>query len=66
MQSHPEWEITAMVRNSGKGAKVASQYPGVRLVYGDLDSTDIIVEEAKNADIVYRKFPKVSLHRCGC
>ena len=54
-RAHPDWEITALVRNSSKGAKVASQYSNVRLVYGDLESTDLIAEEAKNADIVYRK-----------
>jgi uncharacterized protein YbjT (DUF2867 family) len=54
-KAHPDWEITALVRNSSKGAKVASQYASVRLVYGDLESTELIAEEAKNADIVYRK-----------
>lgn len=44
-----------MVRNSDKGAKVASQYPKVKLVYGDLDAVDVIEEEAKKADIVYRE-----------
>jgi hypothetical protein len=48
------------VRNSSKGAKVASQYSDVRIVYGDLDSTDLIAEEAKNADIVYRKLPNAT------
>ena len=52
---HSDWEITCLVRNTSKGAKVASQYPKVRLVYGDLDSTDLIEEEAKNADIIYRE-----------
>jgi uncharacterized protein YbjT (DUF2867 family) len=55
-KAHPDWEITALVRNSSKGAKVASQYPSVRLVYGDLECTDLIAEEAKNADIIYRKY----------
>lgn len=54
-RAHPEWQITALVRNSSKGAKVASQYPDVRLVYGDLDSVDLISQEAKDADIVYRR-----------
>ena len=54
-KAFPEWQVTALVRNSSKGAKVASQYPNVRLVYGDLDSADLIVQEAKKADIVYRK-----------
>jgi nucleoside-diphosphate-sugar epimerase len=52
-KAHPEWEITCLVRNSDKGAKVAAQYPKIRLVYGELDSADLIAEEAKKADIVY-------------
>jgi nucleoside-diphosphate-sugar epimerase len=41
-----------MVRNSDKGAKVASQYPKIRLVYGNLDSTELLTKEASQADIV--------------
>lgn len=41
-----------MVRNSDKGAKVASQYPKIKLVYGDLDSTELLSTEASNADVI--------------
>lgn len=41
-----------MVRNSDKGAKVASQYAKVKLVYGDLDSAELLTTEAAKADIV--------------
>jgi hypothetical protein len=41
-----------MVRNSDKGAKVAAQYSKVKLVYGDLDSTELITAESASADIV--------------
>ncbi|KAH7087481.1 hypothetical protein FB567DRAFT_346454 [Paraphoma chrysanthemicola] len=51
-KTYPDLEITALVRNSDKGAKVASQYAKVRLVYGDLDSTDLITKESAAADIV--------------
>lgn len=51
-KAHPEYEWTCLVRNSDKGALVAKQYPKVRLVYGDLDSSEIIAEEAEKADIV--------------
>ena len=44
-----------LVRNSEKGAKVAKDYASVKLVYGDLDSSDMIEEESKNADIVLSK-----------
>jgi nucleoside-diphosphate-sugar epimerase len=50
---YPDWEITCMVRNSDKGAKVAAQYPNIKLVYGDLESVDLIEEESSKADIVY-------------
>ena len=54
VQSHPDYEITCLVRNSDKGAKVAAQYSKIRLVYGDLDSSDLLVEEAEKADIICR------------
>lgn len=41
-----------MVRNSDKGAKVAARFPKIRLVYGTLDSTELITTEASSADIV--------------
>lgn len=50
--TYPDLEITALVRNSDKGAKVASQYPKVRLVYGNLDSTELLTAEASAANIV--------------
>jgi len=40
------------VRNRDKGAKVAPQYPSIRLVYGDLNSSTLLTEEAAKADIV--------------
>ncbi|ETN40876.1 uncharacterized protein HMPREF1541_05156 [Cyphellophora europaea CBS 101466] len=51
-EKHPDWIITALVRNSDKGATVAKEYPAVRLIYGDLDSAELIEEEASKADIV--------------
>lgn len=46
--------MTCLVRNSDKGAKVASQYAKVRLVYGTLDDADVLEKEAAVADIVLR------------
>lgn len=50
--AYPDLEVTALVRNSDKGAKVASRYAKIRLVYGDLDSTKLLTSEASKADIV--------------
>ena len=52
VQAHPDWPITAIVRNSDKGAKVAAAYPSVKLVYGDLEAADEIKKAATTADIV--------------
>lgn len=49
-----DYHVVALVRNSDKGAQVASQYPSVRLVYGDLDNAEILEQEAREADIVLR------------
>jgi hypothetical protein len=53
-KAHPDWEYTCIVRNAEKGAKIAASYPKVRLVYGTLDSVDLLEEEAGRADIIYR------------
>ncbi|CAI6333471.1 unnamed protein product [Periconia digitata] len=50
--TYPDLEFTALVRNSDKGAKVASQYPKIKLVYGELDRFDLLTTEAAKADIV--------------
>jgi hypothetical protein len=45
-----------LVHNKDKAEQVKAQYPTIRIIYGDLDSSDIIEEEVKNADIVFRQF----------
>ncbi|KAF2680693.1 NAD dependent epimerase/dehydratase family protein [Lentithecium fluviatile CBS 122367] len=50
--TYPDLEITALARNSDKGAKIASQFPTIKLIYGDLDSTELLTSEAAKADIV--------------
>lgn len=53
LQAHPDWDITCSVRNSDKGAQIAKVYPRIKLVYGDLDTIEMIEEESAKADIVY-------------
>lgn len=48
-------QITALVRNAQKGAEVAKQYPEVKVVHGDLDALDLIREESRKADAVFRR-----------
>ncbi|KAJ5191742.1 uncharacterized protein N7498_010727 [Penicillium cinerascens] len=53
VNAHPDWQLSALVRNKDKAEQVTAQYPNIRIVHGDLDSSDIIEEEVKNADIVF-------------
>ncbi|CAJ2512916.1 Uu.00g010350.m01.CDS01 [Anthostomella pinea] len=49
---HPEYHITGLVRNQEKKQLVASKFPTVHLVLGDLDSHEVIVEQSKQSDVV--------------
>lgn len=44
-----------LLRSSEKAAIVSKQYPSVRVALGDLDSLDLIEEEARKADVVVSK-----------
>lgn len=53
-KKHSDWDITCLVRNADKGAKIAALHSKARLVYGSLDSIQLLEEEAGEADIIYR------------
>lgn len=48
----PNYSYTCLVRDSDKGALIASRYPTVRLVYGTFDDAALLEAEAKEADVV--------------
>lgn len=52
VKNHPDYEVACLVRNSQRGALVASQYSKIRLVYGSLDDEEALEKEAREADIV--------------
>lgn len=56
IQAHPDYEVACLVRNSDKGAQIASQYPNVKLVYGSLDDVELLEGEARKADIVLSRY----------
>ncbi|KAH8675511.1 hypothetical protein BX600DRAFT_452855 [Xylariales sp. PMI_506] len=51
-QAHPDWEYSALIRTQEKADQIKSTYPNLRAVIGDLDSYDLIKNEAARADIV--------------
>ncbi|MCJ1308035.1 hypothetical protein MMC25_001685 [Agyrium rufum] len=52
VEAHPDYDIACLVRNSDQGGQLTSKFSKIRCVYGDLDSADLITEEAKKADVV--------------
>ena len=57
--SHPDYEYTCSVRDSEKGAQVASQYSNVKLIYCTLDDVDKLEAAAQKADIVLSELEKM-------
>ncbi|KAF7562339.1 hypothetical protein G7046_g1774 [Stylonectria norvegica] len=52
VHSHPEYSITALVRNAQAAKKIENIYPRIRVVVGDLDDSTLIENEASLASIV--------------
>lgn len=52
--------MTCLVRSEAKGKLITDKYPHIKTVVGDLDSSDLLAEQAKAADIVYRRSPYIA------
>jgi hypothetical protein len=52
--------VRVLVRDATKGAAITKEYSQVQIVNGGLDDTDIIAQEAKDADMVVRKLRRLS------
>ncbi|SCO76953.1 related to NAD dependent epimerase/dehydratase family protein [Fusarium oxysporum] len=50
--TRPTWEISALVRSEAAVSSLQEKYPRIRVVRGDLDSADLLRDEAQRADIV--------------
>jgi len=55
LEQHPDYQIVALVRNDSQADIVKAVYPTIETVIGDLDSDEIIQEEAGKADVVISK-----------
>jgi N-acetyl-gamma-glutamylphosphate reductase len=51
---HPECEITSLVRQEYQVHTIKARFPEVRLVKGNLDSHEVLLREAQDADMVIR------------
>jgi N-acetyl-gamma-glutamylphosphate reductase len=55
---HPDWHITGLVRTEEQAKKITSKHASAHLVIGDLDSSETITEQSKQANVVIRMFPQ--------
>ncbi|ROV89354.1 hypothetical protein VPNG_10135 [Cytospora leucostoma] len=51
-EAHPDFEYSVLVRNESKAAPVKERYPNVRIVYGSLDDSKLLEEEAAKTEIL--------------
>lgn len=65
-RSHPDYEITALLRDEKKAKTIQEAYPKVRIVIGDLDNEALIEQEAAKASIVLRVLPTKLLTPLVC
>ncbi|KAF4962589.1 hypothetical protein FSARC_9367 [Fusarium sarcochroum] len=52
LKSHPQYKVRALIRDATKGAAITKAYSQVQVVNGGLDDTELIAQEAKDADVV--------------
>ena len=52
VRSHPGVSVTVLVRDQTKADSITKAYPSTKTVVGDLDSTELLEQEASQANIV--------------
>ena len=57
-EKHPDWHLVLLVRNEDQKNLIQARYPNIEFVIGDLDSRELLIEEASKADVVLRSFSK--------
>lgn len=56
-ETHPELEITALIRQRSATAKFKERYPHVRIVQGDLDDDELLVKAGATSDVIISQSP---------
>ena len=64
-KTHPEYEITVLVRDQDKAEIIAAEYPRVKIALGDNNSADVIAEEVAKADLIYRESFSLFNRKCN-
>lgn len=54
VRGHPEYAVTALVRDANSAARISQAYPKIRTVIGDLNDGHLVEQEASRASVVLR------------
>jgi uncharacterized protein YbjT (DUF2867 family) len=54
---YPEHSYRVLVRSQESGQKIQKIYPGITVIQGDLDNSELLTGESARADIIIRKSP---------
>lgn len=54
VKTFPHLEVTALVRNEEKAAKITAAHPDVKIAIGDFNSKEVIERAAEESNIVIR------------
>ncbi|CZR55030.1 related to nucleoside-diphosphate-sugar epimerase [Phialocephala subalpina] len=52
VSKHPDYNVTCLVRTSSQAEQLTAKHPSLHFVTGDLDSTSVLTEQSKLADVV--------------
>lgn len=54
---HPDWSHTALVRSEEKAKKLKDKFPNVSVVFGTLDSLDLLEDPRKRISSIVCSMP---------
>ena len=61
-KAHPELAITALVRQQSAAKRLKDLYPGVDIIEGDLDDSDLLFRAGVESDVVLSLYHLCPFH----
>lgn len=52
VRKYPEFQISALVRDAKAAETISSAFPSVNVIFGSLDDSNIVADEASRASVV--------------
>ena len=55
VKQHPEYDVVVLVRNEDQAEAIKNAVPSVNTVLGDLNSNNVLLEQAEKANVSLSK-----------